>query len=86
VPIFTWDSFRPWVEARIIGSGRIDGRPVRILSFFGSSGDTPAWFRLWIGEDGLVLQAHMRAQGHFMNQQFGDFDAPFQIRAPLGAA
>jgi hypothetical protein len=86
VPIFTWDSFRPWMDARIVDSGRIDGRPARILSFFGSSGGTPAWFRLWIGEDGLVLQAQMRAQGHFMNQRFGDFDAPFQIRAPVGAA
>jgi copper transport protein len=86
VPIFTWDSFRPWVDPAIVGSGRIDGRPARVLSFFGSSGGTPAWFRLWIGEDGLVLQAQMRAQGHFMNQQFRDFDSPFQIRAPVGAA
>ena len=86
VPIFTWDSFRPWLDPAIIGSGRIEGRPARVLSFFGSSGGTPAWFRLWIGEDGLVLRAQMRAQGHFMTQEFGDFDAPFQIQAPRGGA
>ena len=86
VPVFTWDSFRPWLDPAIVGSGRIGGRLARVLSFFGSSGGTPAWFRLWIDEDGLVLQAQMRAQGHFMTQEFSDFDAPFQIRAPRGAA
>jgi hypothetical protein len=86
VPIFVWDSFRPWVAPWIVGSERVDGRPARVLSFFGSSGDTPAWFRLWIGGDGLVRRAQMRAQGHFMDQQYGDFDAPIQIQAPPGAA
>lgn len=86
VPIFTWDTFRPWVDARIIGSDRVDGQHARVLSFFGSSGETPAWFSLWIGQDGLVLQAHMRAQGHFMDQRFGDFDAPFRIQVPIGGA
>ena len=86
VPIFIWDSFRPWVDPRIVGSERVDGQPARVLSFFGSSGGTPAWFRLWIGGDGLVLQAQMRAQGHFMDQRYGDFDAPIQIQAPAGAA
>ena len=86
VPIFIWDSFRPWVDPRVVGSERVDGRPARVLSFFGSSGGTPAWFRLWIGGDGLVLQAQMRAQGHFMDQRYGDFDTPIQIQAPPGAA
>ena len=86
VPVFTWDSFHPWMDPAIVGSGRIDGRGARIISFFGSSAGTPGWFRLWIGEDGLVLQAQMRAQGHFMNQQFGAFDVPLEIRAPVGAA
>jgi len=85
VPIFIWDTFRPWVDPRIVGSERVDGRPARVLSFFGSSGGTPAWFRLWIGGNGLVLRAQMRAQGHFMDQQYGDFDAPIQIQAPRGA-
>jgi copper transport protein len=83
VPIFTWDSFHPWMDPAIVGSGRIDGRPTRVLSFFGSSGSTPGWFRLWIAQDGLVLQAQMRAQGHFMSQEFGEFDSPFRIRAPV---
>jgi copper transport protein len=86
VPIFIWDSFRPWVDPRIVGSERVDGQPARVLSFFGSSGGTPAWFRLWIAGDGLVLQAQMRAQGHFMDQRYGGFDAPIQIQAPPGAA
>ena len=86
VPVFIWDSFRPWIDARIIGSGKVDGRPARVISFFGSSGGTPAWFRLWIGDDGLVLRAQMRAQGHFMEQRYGDFDTPINIRAPREAS
>ncbi len=86
VPIFTWDSFRPWVDPRIVDSELVDGRPARVLSFFGASGGTPAWFRLWVGRDGLVLQAQMRAQGHFMEQRYGDFDAPINIRAPREAS
>ena len=86
VPIFTWDSFRPWVDARIIGSGRVDGRPAQVISFFGASGGTPAWFRLWIGDDGLVVRARMRAQGHFMEQRYEDFNAPIQIGAPRGVS
>ena len=86
VPIFIWDSFRPWVDPRIVDSELVDGRTARVLSFFGASGGTPAWFRLWIGGDGLVLQAQMRAQGHFMEQRYGDFDAPIQIQPPPGVA
>jgi hypothetical protein len=82
VPSYTWDSFRPWLDPAIVGSGRVQGRHARILAFYGSSSGTPAWFQLWIGNDGLVLKAQMRAQGHFMDQRFGDFGAPIRIEAP----
>ena len=86
VPLFIWDQFRPWVDPRVVGSGRVDGRAAAILAFFGDSAGTPVWFRLWVAEGGLVLKAQMRAQGHFMDQRYGDFDVPIVITAPRGAA
>lgn len=33
VPVFTWDSFRPWMDPAIVGAARIDGKHARVLSF-----------------------------------------------------
>jgi hypothetical protein len=53
-----------------------------VVAFFGMTGDTPAWFRLWVAPGSLVLRAQMRAQGHFMDQAYLDFNAPISISAP----
>ena len=37
---------------------------------------------LWTDADGLVHRAEMRGQGHFMDEHYTDFDAPFTIQSP----
>ena len=82
VPSFIWDYFKPFVDPHIVGEQRVDGVHTRIVSFAGGRQDTPIWFRLWIDPQGLVRRAEMRAQGHFMNDRYYDFNAPFTISAP----
>jgi hypothetical protein len=82
VPAYIWESFAPFVDARVIGEGRIDGVPTEIVAFFGGDAQLPAWFRLWIDEQGIVRKAEMRAQGHFMDHRYFSFDADLEIRAP----
>jgi copper transport protein len=84
VPSFIWDFFRPFIDARILGHAVVQGVPTRIVAFFGKSGVTPVWFRLWIDREGLVQQAQMRAQGHFMDDRYYDFDRPISIEPPKG--
>jgi copper transport protein len=84
VPSFIWDYFRPFVAPTMIGTSQVDGRLSRVISFFGRQGPTPVWFRLWIDAGGLVRKAQMRAQGHFMDHHYFDFDKPITIRPPIG--
>ena len=85
VPTFIWDYFKPFVDPRIVGTEQVDGRRASLVSFFGGRRqDTAIWFKLWVDPRGLVLRAHMRAIGHFMNDRYYDFDAPLQIQAPVG--
>ena len=58
------------------------GGTTGLVAFFGDSGGTPVWFRLWVDQGGLVRQAQMRAQGHFMDHRYYDFDAPIRITPP----
>ncbi len=84
VPSFIWDYFKPFVDPRIVGDDRVDGLRTTVVSFAGGQKGTPIWFRLWIDPQGLVLRAQMRAPGHFMDDHYYDFDAPFSISAPTG--
>jgi copper transport protein len=85
VPSFIWDYFEPFVGPRVIGRVRVNGVSTTVVSFFGGAEQgTPVWFRLWIHDDGLVRQAEMRAQGHFMDHRYYGFDAPITIRPPEG--
>ena len=54
VPSFIWDFFRPFIDARILGRTAVEGVPTRVVTFFGKSGVTPLWFRLWVDREGLV--------------------------------
>ena len=85
VPSFIWDYFKPFIDPRIVGTARVDGTRTRILSFAGTSDGTVIWFRLWVNPAGLVLRAHMRADGHFMDHELSGFDAPVNIEPPAGA-
>jgi hypothetical protein len=54
-----------------------------VLTFFLDLPQTPAWFRLWADADGLVHRASMRAQGHFMEHTYSEFDGQLTIEAPI---
>ena len=82
VPSFIWDFFKPFVDARIIGTARAGDEPTTIVAFFGKSGDTDVWFRLWIDPTGLVHRARMRTIGHFMDHRYHAFNSPISIRPP----
>ena len=83
VSTFVWDYVPDRVvDPRIVGDGHIDGVDTTVLSFYGPLGSAAYWFRLWVDPTGLVRRAEMRAQGHFMNQRYFDFDAPITIEPP----
>ncbi len=82
VPTFTWDYFTPFIDARIVGRATVDGVSTAIVSFFGNSGGTPIWFRLWIDDNGLVRRAEMHAQGHDMQDSYSAFDTAPPVVAP----
>lgn len=84
VPKFIWDYFRPFRDLRVIGQDRVGEVTTSVVAFFGGSGTTPVWFRLWIDPDGLVMRAEMRAQGHFMDHRYFAFDEPVTIERPKG--
>ena len=83
-PSFIWDYFKPFLDPRIVGTENVDGVPTTIVAFAGGQQSLAIWFRLWIDDQGLVRQAHMRAQGHFMDHRYFDFDAPITISPPTG--
>ncbi len=83
VPSFIWDYFQPFRDARVVGGQSVNGVPTRIVAFYGESGGTPVWFRLWIDRSGLVRRDEMRAFGHFMNHRYYGFDRPVTIRPPV---
>ena len=85
VPSFVWDG-RPLdagaVAAHVLGAENVDGADTQVLAFFENLGQYPFWFRLWADADGRVHRAEMRGQGHFMDEHYTDFDAPFTIEPP----
>jgi copper transport protein len=83
VPDFVWDGAQI-VAPRTVAAGRVDGRPVEHVSFFEMYGEVPAWFQLTVDAQGLVTGARMRAQGHFMEHRYFDFDMLLAIGPPAG--
>lgn len=85
-PSFIWDSegqyIRQVVAPRLLGTASLGGADVRVIAFFVVRGRSPIWFRLWVDATGLVRRSEMRAQSHFMDHRYYDFDAPFVIEAP----
>lgn len=73
-----------WRGARgvsVLGEGQADGVPSVIVGFVRP--DLPAWFRLFIGDDGLVRRQEMRAQGHIMDHILSELNAPIEIEPPI---
>lgn len=85
VPTYIWDSFEPYRDARILGTTAIGGVDTTLLAFAGGDEELPAWFRMWIDEQGRVRRAEMMAPGHFMDHRYYDLDAPLTIAPPRGA-
>jgi len=86
VPSFVWDlpeSGGMYIGPHIVGVESVDGVQTQILAFFLDLPQTPVWFRLWSDSSGLVRRASMRAQGHFMDHHYTDFDTPISIDAPV---
>ena len=71
------------VATHLLGAENVDGVDRQVLAFFENLGQYPFWFRLWADADGLVHKAEMRGQGHFMDEHYTDFDAPFTIVRPV---
>lgn len=82
VPFFIWDTFPP-SAARLLTRAAVEGIDTQVVSFFAGESSTPIWFRLWVDSEGLVRKAEMRAQGHFMDHRYYDFDEPLAIERPV---
>lgn len=70
------------IAIRIVGDETLDGVPTRQVSFFLGEHRLAIWFRLWVDDAHLVRRAEMRAQGHFMDHRYYDFDDDIDIRPP----
>jgi hypothetical protein len=69
------------VNAHVIGTARVAGRPVWIVSF--ANPTTPAWFTVWIDRSTYrTLRLRMTAAAHFMRHRYVEFDGPLTIRPP----
>jgi hypothetical protein len=80
VPSFIWDG-APAMTPHLLD--RDSDGPLQVVSFYEFAG-IPIWFELSVGAQGLVEDAEMRAQAHFMTQRFYDFNAPLTISPPGG--
>ena len=79
VPRPAWGSVA--VNAHLLGSARIGGRPVWVVSF--ANPTTPAWFTAWIDKSTYrPLRLKMTAAAHFMLHRYLEFDQPLRISPP----
>ena len=69
------------VDSHVLAQGRVDGRPVWIVSF--ANPTIPAWFTAWIDRGTYrTLQLRMTAGSHFMFHRYLAFDRPLRIVPP----
>lgn len=81
VPLPAWGSVA--TNARVLGTGRVGGRPVWVVSF--ANPTTPAWFTAWIDRKSYrTLRLRMTAAAHFMYHRYTEFDRPLRIAPPKG--
>jgi hypothetical protein len=77
-PLPFWQSAN---DARVLGSEKVAGQPVWVVSFFDPS--TPGWFEARISKRTYrTLALSMIAVAHFMHHVYGPFDAPFRLHPP----
>jgi hypothetical protein len=71
----------PRTNARLLGTTTVDGRRVKLVSFYDPR--LPAWFVLSVDPSSdRLLALRMTAQAHFMRHRYSDFDAPIRIVPP----
>jgi copper transport protein len=78
VPDFIWDGAT--VEAAHALTAAAGA--LQVVSFYESLDGVPVWFELSVDGQGLVENAAMRAQAHFMTHHYYDFDTPLTISPP----
>jgi hypothetical protein len=79
VPLPAWGSVA--TNARLLGTGRVDGRTVWVVSF--ANPTTPAWFSAWIDRESYrTLRLRMTAAAHFMYHDYLEFNKPLRIVPP----
>ena len=65
---------------RVLGTEQIGGVQTTAVGFVVL--DYPAWFRLWVDDNGLIRRLEMLAERHFMDQTYGPFNEPVSITPP----
>jgi copper transport protein len=73
-----------WAHAtgvRVLGTEVVDGVASHVVAF--ERPDLPAWFRIWVGGDGLVRREEMLAEHHLMVHTYSAFDDAPAITAPI---
>jgi hypothetical protein len=77
-PVASWTAV---ANAHLLGSGRIGGRPVWVVSFYDRT--IPAWFKVSIDKStSRTLDTEMMATAHFMHDTYGSFDRARPITPP----
>lgn len=77
-PTYGWEGAR---NARLLGRTRLAGVPVYVIAAFIDE-SIPAWFRVFVADDGRVLEAEMLTESHFMRHRFSGLDQPVRIEPP----
>jgi len=72
------------INARLLGTGRVAGRTVDVVSFYDPQ--NRGWFTLWIDAGNLhTLKLTMTAAAHFMHHRYSDFNQVSPIDPPAGS-
>ena len=83
VPTPTWGSGVS--NAHLLGTARVGGRPVWVVSFANPS--IPAFFTAWVDRQSYrTLQLRMTAAAHFMFHRYTEFDRPVSIKPPASGS
>ena len=53
------------------------------IVFFELRDQTPLWFRVWVDDHQAVVRSEMRAQSHFMDDSYSQFDVALKIVPPI---
>jgi hypothetical protein len=68
-------------DATVLGSTKVAGQPVWILSF--ADPQTPGFFTIWVDKaNHRTLELEMTAAAHFMHHTYSGFNTPISITPP----